>query len=129
MRKFIIPALALSAMSAVAVSTPASAQYRGGYDPRPGYAQHNGQDIVAQIRQIGDRIDRSFQRGAITRNEARRLSNELGRIDQRFRDYRRGGLSTREHHELQNRIQNLRSQLREDRQDGRRYDDRYDRRR
>ena len=127
MRKFIIPALALSALSAVAVSAPANAQYHGGYDPRPNYAQHHGRDIQAQIQQIGQRIDSSFQRGAITRNEARRLSNEVNRIENRFRDYRRGGLSPREQQDLRHRIQDLREQLREDRHDGRRYDDRRDR--
>jgi hypothetical protein len=117
MRKFLITAVALSAIAATA---PASAQYRGGYDPRPGYGHGygNGSDIVAQLRQIDQRIARSFERGRITRNEARRLSNENHRIENRFRDYRRGGLSQREHYDLQQRIRDLREQLREDRHDG-----------
>ncbi len=126
MRKFLIAAVALSAVAATA---PAAAQYRGGYDPRPGYGHGygNGSDIVAQLRQIDQRIANSFDRGRITRNEARRLSNESNRIENRFRDYRRGGLSQREHQELQYRIRELREELREDRRDGRRYDDRRDR--
>jgi hypothetical protein len=122
MRKLLIPAIALAAVAAAA--SPATAQYRGGYDPRPayGYNQNDGRDIVAQIRQLGQQIDRSYQRNRITRNEARRLSNELNRIENRFRDYRRGGISAREHHDLQSRIQNLRAQIREDRHDGRRND-------
>jgi Spy/CpxP family protein refolding chaperone len=118
MRKFIL--IAAAALSAIAATAPASAQYRGGYDPRPafGHGYGNGSDIIAQLRQIDQRIAQSFQRGRITRNEARRLSNETMRIENRFRDYRRGGLSQREHYDLQQRIRNLREQLREDRHDG-----------
>ena len=120
MRKFLL--ISAAAVSAIAATAPASAQYRGGYDPRPAYGHgySNGSDIVAQLRQIDQRIAQAFQRGRITRNEARRLSNESNRIENRFRDYRRGGLSQREHHDLQQRIQHLRGELREDRQDGRR---------
>src|SRR4028119_2385178 len=120
MRKFVISALALSA---IAASAPAAAQYRGGYDPRPGYGQGygHGSDIVAQLRQLDQRIANSFDRGRITRNEARRLSNERNRIEGRFHDYRRGGLSPREHQELQYRIREPREQLREDRHAGRRH--------
>jgi hypothetical protein len=119
MRKFLISAVALSA---IAASAPAAAQY-GRYDQRPSYGHGygHGSDIVAQLRQIDQRIAQSFQRGRITRNEARRLSNETLRIENRFRDYRRDGLSQREHYDLQQRIQHLRAQLREDRHDGRRY--------
>jgi chromosome segregation ATPase len=121
MRKFLL--ISAAAVSAIAATAPASAQYRGGYDPRPAYGQNynNGGDIVAQLRQLDQRIARSFERGRITRNEARRLSNETRRIENRFRDYRRGGLSQREHYDLQQRIQQLRAQIREDRNDGRRY--------
>ena len=120
MRKFLISAVALSA---IAASAPAAAQY-GGYNQRQAYGQNygHGSDIVAQLRQLDQRIAQSFQRGRITRNEARRLSNESNRIENRFRDYRRGGLSQREHYDLQQRIQQLRAQIREDRHDGRRYD-------
>jgi hypothetical protein len=119
MRKFLISAVALSA---IAASAPAAAQY-GRYDQRPAYGHGygHGSDIIAQLRQIDQRIAQSFQRGRITRNEARRLSNEALRIENRFRDYRRGGLSPREHHELQLRIRELREEFREDRRDGRGY--------
>ena len=120
MRKFLL--ISAAALSTIAATAPASAQYRGGYDPRPAYGHgySNGSDIVAQLRQIDARIAQAFQRGRITRNEARRLSTESNRIENRFRDYRRGGLSQREHHDLQLRIRELREELREDRQDGRR---------
>jgi chromosome segregation ATPase len=123
MRKLLIPAILIGA----AVAAPASAQYQGrGYGHGYGYGQ--GQDIHRQLQQLDQRIERAFQRGAITRNEARELSNDLRRIENRFRDYRRNGLSPREHQDLQYRIRELREDIREDRRDGRDWDDRRDRR-
>ena len=131
MRKFLIPAI-LIGIGAATVAAPASAQYQSrghGYGYGSGYG--HGQDIQRQLQQLDQRIDRAFQRGAITRNEARNLSNDLNRIHARFQDYRRNGLSQGEHHDLQRRIQNLRQEIREDRRDGRHdrdWDDRRDRR-
>ena len=127
MRKFILSAIALSA---VAVSAPASAQYRGGYDPRPNYGQHHGgANIERQLDQIEQQIDRLRDRRLISQNEARRLDRQAEQIDRLHDRFRRDGLSQREHYELTQRIQNLRSQLRYERREGRedRRDDRRDR--
>ncbi|HEY0113907.1 MAG TPA: hypothetical protein VGB59_12275 [Allosphingosinicella sp.] len=126
MRKLLIPAILLGAAT---LAAPASAQYGYPQQRHNGYGYNQGQDIVRQLQQLDQRIDRSFQRGAISRNEARRLSNQLRNIQERFQVYRRNGLSQGEHHDLQRRIHNLREQIREDRRDGRRdWDDRRDRR-
>jgi hypothetical protein len=132
MRKFLISAVALSAM-ATAVA-PAAAQYypqaRGnGY----GYGQNyqHGRSIDQQLANLSQRIDRAFERRLISGNEARQLQREVQQIDRLHDRYARNGLTQREHWELQNRIQNLRQQIRYERQEGRydrrgdRYDDRY----
>ena len=123
MRKFLISAAILSA---VAVTGPAFAHY-GQYDR--GYGFNQGRDIPQQLSQISDRIERLRERRLVSRDEARRLHNEVERIDRRFDDYRRGGLSRWEHQELQQRIQNLRHRVQAERQEGRRdrWDDRRDR--
>ena len=115
MRKFLIPAILLGA---TAVAAPASAQYprHQGY----GYGYGQGQGVQREIQQLRARIDRAYQRGAISGNEARRLSNELGRIESRFEQGRRNGISPRERQDLQRRLQNLRAHIREERMDGRR---------
>jgi hypothetical protein len=117
MRKFLIPAILLGA---TVIATPASAQYgrqQGGYGQGYGYGQ--GQNVQREIQQLRARIDRAYQRGAISPNEARRLSNELRRIESRFEQGRRNGISPRERQDLQRRLQNLRQNIREERMDGR----------
>jgi len=129
MRKLLIPAILLGA--ATVVAAPASAQYQYPRQHGYGHGYGQGQDIQMQLRQIDERIERLYARGRITRGEARSLSNELGRIANRFQDYRRNGLSPSEHQDLQRRIHNLREEVREDRRDGRRdrdWDDRRERR-
>ena len=126
MRKVLIPTV----LAAVALSAaPASAQYRDYNRQGYGYNQAGG-NLDQRIDRIGQRIENAAQRGAISRNEYRRLINELGRIDGLHDRYRHNGLSPREADDIRYRLQNLQQQVREDRQDGRRYDDRrYDDRR
>ena len=122
MRKLLIPALILSAVS---VSAPAAAQYRGG-----GYG-HGGANIERQLDQIEQQIDRLRDRRLISRDEAQRLQRQAEHIDRLHDRFRRDGLSRREHHELTQRVHHLRQQLRWERQEGRedrRDDRRYDRR-
>jgi hypothetical protein len=124
MRKLLISA---ALVTAAAVTAPASAQYRD-YD-RQGYGFNHGAQIPQQLAQIADRIERARERRLISRNEARQLMNQVERIDDRYDDYRRGGLTRWEHQDLQQRIQNLRQRLRWERREGReeRWDDRRDR--
>lgn len=127
MRKLLIS----TALAAVALSAaPASAQYRD-YN-RQGYNQGYGRggNVEQRIDRLADRIERAYQRRAISANEYRRLRERLSQIDRRYDQYRYNGLSQRELQDIQYRLQNLQQQIREDRQDGRRYDDRrYDDRR
>ena len=129
MRKFLISA---ALVTAAAASVPASAQY-GGYDGygRQGYGYNHGGQIQQQLAQIADRIERARERRLISRNEARQLIDQVERIDDRYDDYRRNGLSRGEHQDLQQRIHNLRQRLRWELREGReeRWDDRRDDRR
>lgn len=110
MRKFLIPAILISA---VAVSAPAASQHRSNYG-------HQGVGIERQLDQIEQQIDRARDRRQISRDEARRLQRQADRIDNLHDRYRRNGLNQRERHDLQNRIQRLRQQFRWERRDGRR---------
>lgn len=128
MRKFVI-GLALAGAT-VAVTPVAAQDYGRGYGYNGGYQQTS-----QRLYQIGDRIDRLAERGAISRQEAYSLRREytyLLRLDQRLR---RGGLNRWERQELGRRTQMLAQRVRQERQDGRwndrrgygddgRYDDR-----
>ena len=124
MRKFLIPALVLSAITAAAA--PAGAQGRGGYDPRPGYGHGGGANIERQLDQIEQQIDRLRDRRLISAGEANRLERQAEQIDRLHDRYRRNGLSQGEHRDLMQRIQNLRHRVQAERHEGR--DDRRDRR-
>jgi len=130
MRKYLVSAAVVAAALA---ATPSAAQYQdyGRYNPYGyGYNQQ-GRDVLQQLRQIEQRIDRAADRGAISRNEARRLFRHADQIERLYDRYRRNGLSRGEVQDLRNRIQWLRQQIRwerrDERRDDRRWDDRRDR--
>lgn len=102
MRKFLIPAILLSAF---AVSAPASAQNRDFY-------RHQGAGIERQLDQIEQQIDRARDRHFISRDEARRFERQAEYIDRLHDRYRRNGLTSFERRDLQNRIDRLRRQFR-----------------
>lgn len=109
-----------TALAAVALSAaPASAQYRD-YNRQQGYGYNQaGGNLDQRIDRIGERIERARQNRAITQNEYRRLSYDLGRINGLHDSYLRNGLSQREADDIRGRLQNLQQQIREERQDGR----------
>ena len=111
MRKFLIPALILSA---VTITAPAAAQRGNGYGQN-----HGGAGIERQIDQMERQIDRLRDRRLISRNEATRLSRQAEQIDRLHDRYRRNGLSQGEHRDLLQRIQNLRQSVRYERREGR----------
>ena len=136
MRKFFISAALLSA---AAVAAPASAQYgydggyyrdyRGGYDrDYRGYDRHyRGYDrnaefqIERELERLHHRLDRSAERGLLSRGEVHSLTRQFDNLSRRFDSYRYNGLSGREYQDIQFRIANLSARLHEDRRDGRRY--------
>jgi len=127
MRTFLISAALISSVAFAAA--PASAQWapqRAEYTQQR-YGQGNG-DIRRDIDQLASRIQRAEQRGAITRREAANLRESLNVLQDRYRQYSRGGLNRYEYARLQERMDDLVRNLREERQDGRRDDRRDDRR-
>ena len=116
MRKILISA-ALVSVAAFSVATPAEAQYRG---PGYGYGEFRGGGIERELVQIRQQIRMGFDRGALTRNEAARLTRDADKIDERLRRKSWDGLSFREREDLQRRVQNLRERLRFERFDDQR---------
>ena len=118
MRKFLISAALLTAT--VAVATPAAAQYGGpgyGRGHGNGYGEFRGGGIQRELGEIRQQIRIGFERGALTRNEAARLTRDTDRIDERLRRKSWDGLSFREREDLQRRVQQLRQRLRFERSD------------
>jgi len=138
MKKFLIPAIALAAVS---VAVPAMAQnyqgqnrdYRGGGyeqdyrgDRGDRYERDNrgGWQSIAQRKyQLDRRIDVGLRNGQLSRREGMRLKTELNALVRLEYSYQRGGLSARERADLDRRYDNLSRQVREERRDrdGRRY--------
>ena len=113
MRKILISAAILASVAAAA---PAAAQYRGyGYGQGP----TRSEQIERQLQQLRDRIRRAEDRDLISEREEARLLDRLGDIARRYDNFRRNGLSAREHQELQHRIQDLRQRIQSERREGR----------
>ena len=129
MRKVLI-SLAVAA-SALAVATPASAQYF----PVPqgnayGYQHNYGQVRRLQVRidQIQRQISQLDRRNILSDREARRLRNESREIERRLRYTSRNGLHPQERYDIEHRIARLEQRLFRDARDGNRwgrYDNRY----
>ena len=127
MRKFII-AIAAGA-SALAVATPAAAQY---YQGNPGYGYNNGygygranygqvRSLQARVNNLQRQIDRLAQRRAITRDEHNGLQRDARQVERRLYNSGRNGLSGREFAEIQNRISWLERRISNEVRDGRRW--------
>lgn len=121
-KKIILPAVAATALSAVAV--PAMANH-----------DHRGWDRVERrLERIDRQIDQGVRSGQITRHEAVRLRGEFRQLVQLERRYAwtGGGLDRREMADLDWRFDRLQAQVRYERRDRQRagygYDRRYDRR-
>ena len=123
MRKFII-AIAAGA-SALAVATPAAAQY---YQGNPGYGYNNGyaqanygqvRSLQVRVNNLQRQIDRLAQRRAITRDEYNGLQRDARQLERRLMNNSRNGLNGREYAEVQNRIQWLERRISNEVRDGR----------
>ena len=116
-----------AAASALAVATPAAAQYF----PQPqGYAY--GHNNFGQARALSVRIDniqRQIQhldrRNILSEREARRLRDDSRQIEQRLRVMRQNGLHPRERYDIERRIAGLEQRLWRDARDGNRWSNGY----
>lgn len=107
MRKVLISiALASATMMAAA---PATAQYRGGFQP--------ANEIRRDINQLENRIQRAQQRRAISGREAVSLRRQVNQLEIQFSRFSRNGLNRGEINALRNGINRVQSRLREERRD------------
>ena len=111
-----------AAASALAVATPAAAQYF----PQP-QGQAYGQNVYGQARALSVRIDNIQRqihhldrRNILSDKEARRLRSESLQIEQRLRIMRQNGLHPRERYDVERRIAWLEQRLWRDARDGNR---------
>jgi hypothetical protein len=119
MRKIVL-SLA-GAAAALAVATPAAAQYYPGpQQPGPGYGQGYGnrhgnwqqvRDLRVRLDQVRRQIDRLDRRDAISGRATDRLIDDANRINRRLNERARGGLDPREAGDIQFRIQRLEQQV------------------
>jgi hypothetical protein len=113
--------LSMAAVSALAIGAPAAAQYSNGGYQNGGYqnggyqngvhANVNG-NVAARIGQLQARIQAGVQSGAISRQEAVSLRQQLRQLRDVERHYSVNGVTGREQADLQLRIRNLRQQIR-----------------
>lgn len=92
--------LGLLAATAIAAAAPASAQ-----------------SIDERQANITRRVDEGVRAGALTRNEAARLQNELYAIGRLEQDYRRGGFSDWERNDIHRRLDDLSRRIEAERRD------------
>jgi hypothetical protein len=106
MKKLLIAATALGAL---AVAAPATAQYSN-----QGYSNVNAGGAVGvqnRVARLEARIQAGVQAGTIDNREARTLRQQLRDITRLERQYGRNGLSQQERADLQQRVRLFRDQL------------------
>jgi hypothetical protein len=125
MRKFLI---SIALASTVVTAAPAMAQYRGGQGARVewnrgGPSRQAINELLRDLNRAEARIDRSAQRGIISRREATGLRNEARRIEIRLSRASRNGISGREFASLRVQVNRLEQRVRIERndRDGRRF--------
>lgn len=131
MRKLLV---SLAVATATLTAVPAAAQNRG-YDHRgddrrwDDRRDHRGPDrravnqLIRQLDEVDQRINRSARRGIISPREAFGLRREANQIRNRLHRAGRNGLSGREFAELRVQVNRLEQRLRIERRDrdGRRW--------
>lgn len=122
MRKLLISIA--TAASALAVTTPASAQYF----PAPqgygyGYQHSYGQvrQLHARVTQLRQRIERLDRVNRLSRREARRLDRHAIELHRRVEAASYRGLSRYERYDIERRIEGLRQAIRYEARDGNRW--------
>ena len=119
MRKFLI---SIALASTVMTAAPAMAQYRGGNGARVewnrgGPSRQAINELLRDLSRAENRIDRSEQRGIISRREAFSLRREAHRIEVRLNQASRNGISGREFASLRAQVNRLEQRVRIERND------------
>ena len=113
MRKFVITAVALAAVS---VAAPSFAQSY--HRPAPHAVSYGSwQSINARQASLDRRIDQGVRTGQLSRREAPRVRGEFASLLRLEANYRRGGLSAWERNDLDRRFDRLSAQVRYERRD------------
>lgn len=113
MRKFIVPAVVLTAAS---VAAPSFAQSY--HRPAPHAVSYGSwQSINARQANLDRRIDRGLRNGQLSRREATRLRSEFNGLLRLEANYRRGGLTGWERADLDRRFDRLAAGIRDERRD------------
>lgn len=99
---------AFAAVSALAVSAPAAAQYSNRYDNNADFSTR----FDYRIDQLEDRLDSGIRVGEIDRRESRDLRRQIYDLNRLEAQYSANGLSNSERQELQRRIRDVRQNLR-----------------
>ncbi|ADL00188.1 hypothetical protein MMB232_00871 [Brevundimonas subvibrioides] len=115
MKKLLVPALVLAAVSAAAL--PAAAQSHGRPAPYANAGYGNWQAINARQANLDRRIDQGVRNGALSRREATRLRSDFNGLLRLEANYRRGGLTAWERSDLDRRFDRLSAQIRIERRD------------
>ena len=116
MKRILIPALALAAAS---VAVPAAAQSYDRHDRGDRYeqTQRGWQSVEQRKYNLDRRIDQGIRNRTLSMREATRLKAELNSLVRLERSYQRGGLSRWERTDLDRRYDRLSNQVRAERND------------
>lgn len=115
MRKLLVSAFLATAT--IAATAPAAAQYHNSGWNQRGPARPAVNNLLRQLNEVNQRIDRSVQRRVISPREAASLRRQAAQIRQRLNYQGRNGLSGREFASLQTQVNRLEQQLRYERRD------------
>ena len=111
-----------AAASALAVATPAAAQWYPPQGNAYGYYNNHGQvrALQARINQVQRQIYNFDRRNIITNREARRLNDQARDLERRLYRASRNGLNYSEMQNIHTRLARLEQRLYRDAHDGRR---------
>ena len=124
MRKLLVSAFLATAT--IAATAPAAAQYQNsGWNQRDRYGAWNQRgparpavnNLLRQLGEVNQRIDRSARNRIISPREAMSLRREADQIRMRLNYRGRDGLSGREFASLQTQVNRLEQRLRYERRD------------
>ena len=111
-----------AAASALALATPAAAQY---YPPQGNAYGYNNyghvRSLHARIDNVQRRINHADRRNIISEREADRLKNQARDLERRLRQVSRNGLHPQEARNIEYRLARIEQRLFRDARDGRGY--------
>ena len=118
MKKMLVPALIVAAVSAAALPAAAQSHNRPSQHQNDDRANYGGwQSINVRQASLDRRIDQGVRNGQLSRREATRVRNEFSALARLENQYRRGGLTAWERTDLDRRFDRLSASIRYERND------------